>query len=173
MKKYYIGGIIILFGGLMINYKLRGFKTLNPKMVKVSNYKIYGIPFEGSYKSDSLSTLVQKMRELQKKEKAKSNVVIINYIDKTKETLGIVSNFVGITSINKDSGLHKILEKRIIKANKAIRITVKIKPLVMPPPEKIKKLAFDFAKSNGIKLQNLSVEKYSKEGVLIIDFPIK
>jgi len=173
MKKYYIIGAIVLLAGLALNYKFGGFDKTEPQLVEVNDYTIYGASYEGSYKSNALSSLVNKMQTLQKSMGANTNVVLVNYIDEAKETLGIVSNFVGIeTELAMGSELEK-LEKRTIKAQKAIRVVVKINPLVMPSPEKIKALAFKMAAKEGLVLQNLSIEQYRNDGTLIIDFPVK
>lgn len=100
-------------------------------------------------------------------------MVIVNYINKAKETIGDVTNFVGLRINTKDTTTRLgAFEKRIIKASGAIRISVKIKPLVMPSPEKIKSVAFEYAISQGIKLQDLSIEQYKENGVLVVEFPI-
>jgi len=173
MKKYFIAGTVILVIGLAINYGLGGFKTIEPEMVEVEDYVVYGKPYEGSYKSNWLANMVEEMRTLQEGIDDSTDLVIINYINEAKETLGDINNFVGL-SLKSDSGnvaLSK-LEKRIIKASKAIRLKVKIQPMVMPSPEKIKGLALDYAKRNGLDLQQISIEKYSTDGLLIIEFPV-
>ncbi len=173
MKKYFIIGAIILIVGMFLNYKFGGFEKTEPQLVEVSDYTIYGASYEGSYKSNALSSLVSKMQKLQKNMDANTNVVLVNYIDEAKETLGIVSNFVGIVAeLEVGSGLEK-LEKKTIKAQRAIRIAVKINPLAMPSPEKIRALAFEMAAKEGLVLQNLSIEQYQNDGTLIIDFPVK
>ncbi|MCF6359129.1 MAG: hypothetical protein L3J29_00020 [Cyclobacteriaceae bacterium] len=170
MKKYFIIGAIILIAGLVINYKFGGFEKTEPQLIEVSDYAIYGASYEGSYKSNALSSLVSKMQTLQKNMADSSNVVLVNYIDEAKETLGIVSNFVGI--ITEGRGMED-LEKKTIKANKAIRVVVKINPLTMPSPEKIKALAFEMAEKEGLVLQKLSIEQYQEDDTLVIDFPVK
>lgn len=174
MKKYFLIGIGVLGAGLLINYMLGGFTRLKPQLVRVDNYIIYGSEYEGSYRSTRLSNMVEEMRKYQGKLDSSTDVVIINYINEAKETLGIVTNFVGLSSqesIEKDEV--KNLEKRIITASNAIRVEVAIKPLVMPSPEKIKAMAFDLAQEKGYKLQNISIEQYNDRGTLIIDFPIE
>jgi len=171
MKKYFIIGAIVLVVGFSINYKFGGFDKVEPQLIEVDNYTIYGRSFEGSYKSDALNSLVDEMRMKQQQIDSNANVVIVNYIDEAKETLGIVSNFVGITA---ESDIKfKDLQKKIIKANKVVQVKVKIKPLVMPSPEKIKALAYELAEEKGLELQGLSIEQYLGDGTLVIDFPIK
>lgn len=172
MKKHFIIAAIILVAGVLLNYKFGGFKKTKPQLVNVSDYTIYGSSFEGSYKSNGLTNLVDDMRAIQSKMDATTSVVIVNYIDEAKETLGIVSNFVGIMGVLMDAKLEK-LEKRNIKAKQAIRMVVKINPLVMPSPEKIKALAYEVAKNKGLELQELSIEQYREDGTLVIDFPVQ
>lgn len=173
MKKYYLFGAIILLAGLLVNYKFGGFKEIQPVIVEVENYVIWGSEFEGSYKSSGLTSLVEEMRSKQSQLASESKVVIINYIDEAKETLGVVSNFVGLTVKGNENELVNDLEERIIRASKAIRIIIKVQPLTMPSPEKIKAKAFELASKEEFELQGLSVEQYNEEGYLIIDFPIK
>ncbi len=172
MKKYYIIGAIVLFAGVLINYKFGGFDKVEPQLIEVNDYIIYGRNYEGSYKSNALNSLVNDMRLQQEQLNPKANVVIVNYIDEAKETLGIVSNFVGLSGVATPNEELIGLEKRVIKASKSVRVVVKIKPLAMPSPEKIKAKAFKLAKEEGLELQNLSIEQYNENGTLIIDFPV-
>ena len=174
MKKYVVIGIAILCAGLLINYILGGFAQVLPQVVQVDNYVVYGAEYEGSYKSARLGNMVEEMRSYQGEIDSKTDVVIINYIDEAKETLGIVTNFVGLSLKNSAEKIEiDPQEKRIIRASKSIRIKVAVKPLVMPSPEKIKAMAFKLAQEKGYKLQNISIEQYNESGMLIIDFPIK
>ncbi len=174
MKKYVLLGAIVLAVGIIINYSLGGFTSLEPKIVTVDNYTIYGTSFEGNYKSNKLTKLVENMRTNQQKIKSHSDLIIVNYINEAKETTGLLTNFIGIsTSDTVNYKLLGTLEKRVIAATKAVRISIKVQPLVMPSPEKIKKAAFNFAKKKNITLQNLSIEQYQENGFLIIEYPIK
>ena len=173
MKKYFLIATVILLLALVINYSLDGFKAIEPELVEVDDYIVYGNPYEGSYKSNWLKNMVEEMRTLQQEITDSSDLVIINYIHEAKETVGDINNFVGLSIKNERSNtaLGK-LEKRVIKASKAIRLKVKIQPMVMPSPEKIKTLAFDYATNNGLELQQISIEKYSIDGMLVIEFPV-
>ena len=173
MKNYFFLGALILVIGLAVNYSLGGFKAIEPEIVEVDDYIVYGNSYEGSYKSNWLADMVEEMRNLQQRIDDNTDLVIINYTNEAKETLGDINNFVGLSLMNdtSDVALDK-LEKRVIKASKAIRLKVKIQPMVMPSPEKIKALAFEFATNSGLELQQISIEKYSTDGMLIIEFPI-
>jgi hypothetical protein len=173
VKKYFLLAAVVLIGGIAINYSLGGFTKVEPKLIEVNNYVIYGTAFEGSYKSDELTILVDNMRNHQLQIANNTDLVVVNYIDDTKETIGKISNFVGLVP-DKDFNFNEPeeFEKRIIRATRAIRIEVKIKPLVMPSPEKIKNTAIEFAIANKLKLQNLSIEKYQENGVLVVEFPV-
>ena len=174
MKKYLALGAVVLILGLAVNYSLGGFEDIKPQLIEVDNYTIYGNGFEGSYKSNQLSDLVDEMRSHQQKLDHESDLVIINYRNEAKETLGKVDNFVGIRLTDLSDRVHiTSFEERVIQARQAIRIEIKIKPLVMPSPEKINKVAFDFAEQSGVKLQNYSVEHYAQNGLLIIEYPVQ
>lgn len=174
MKKYLILGAVVLTLGMLINYSLGGFEGIKPKLIKVNNYTVYGHNFEGSYKSSQLTDLVDEMRGVQQTLEHPSDLVIINYINEAKETLGKINNFVGLRlSTTSDDQYLSAFDKRVIEANRSIRIEIKIKPLVMPSPEKINEVAFAFAKSNGFAIQELSIEQYSQNGVLIIEYPVQ
>lgn len=173
MKKYFILGAAVVIFGLLINYTLGGFTPVQAEKVEVSDYVIYGIAFEGSYKSNGLSELVEKMRQLQQDFNGAADVVIVNYYNEDKEKIGLVNNFVGIRFHSAEPDSLAGLEKRVIKAQHALRSEVKIRPLVMPSPEKIKKKAFDLAEQKGIELQKFSIEQYNDSGVLQVEFPVK
>lgn len=174
MKKYLFMGGVVLVAGFLINYTLGGFATIEPVIIETDNYIIYGTEFEGSYKSSNLSNLVNEMRSHQDQLETSADLVIVNYINEAKETIGDVTNFVGLRINRKaNTTLLEEFERRIIKASQAIRISVKIKPLVMPSPEKIKSVAFEYATSQGIKLRGLSIEQYKENGVLVVEFPIE
>ena len=174
MKKYLILGAVVLIVGLLINNLLGGFTAVKPQIIEVKDYTVYGAVFEGNYKSNSLNELVDDMRDHQTNLKQSSDLIIINYFNDPKETLGILHNFVGINTTQQiTDSLVNSLEKRIIYASQAIRIEVPIKPLVMPSPEKVKKIAFDFAKEQNLELQDFSIEQYSDNGMLVVEFPVK
>lgn len=174
MKKYVILAAVVLILGFLVNYSLGGFEDIKPQLIEVNNYTVYGSGFEGSYKSNQLSELVEKMRTHQQNLESTSDLVIINYINDAKETIGKIDYFVGIRLSNSsDEANMTEFEQRIIEAKKAIRIEIKVKPLVMPSPEKINETAFTFAEQSGVKLQNLSVEQYTQNGVLIIEYPVQ
>ncbi len=173
MKKYVVIAAFILVAGSLVNYKFGGFNKVEPQLIEVSNYTIYGANYEGSYKSDGLISLVDSMRSKQAQLDEKANVAIVNYVNQAKEKFGIVTNFVGI--ILRSDKLNEILnlEKRVIKAKKAVRVVVNISPIGMPAPEKLKSLANEIASNNSLELQGMSIEQYSEDGKLIVDFPIK
>jgi len=173
MKKYVAIAAFILVAGSLVNYKFGGFNKVEPQLIEVSNYTIYGASYEGSYKSDGLISLVDSMRSKQAQLNGKANVVIVNYVNQAKEKFGIVTNFVGIiSSSNKPTGILD-LDTRVIKAKKAVRVVVNISPIGMPAPEKLKSLANEIANNNSLELQEMSIEQYSEDGKLIVDFPIK
>ena len=174
MKKYLILGAVILGVGLLVNNLLGGFMALKPSIIEVDNYTIYGATFEGNYKSNDLTNLVGKMRVLQADLHEPSDVCIINFFNDSKETLGQLTNFVGIRTIrpSQDSLLLALDIKEVI-ATKAIRIEINVMPLVMPSPEKVKNIAYDYARKHQVELQNFSIEQYSKNGMLVVEFPVK
>ena len=174
MKKYLIFAALVLIVGLLINNLLGGFSPIKPQIVSVKDYTIYGAMFEGNYKSNDLNELVDKMRKQQTNFTQSSELVIINYFNEPKETIGLLHNFVGIKTAHLVSDSLVIgLEKRTIPALQAIRVEVPIKPLVMPSPEKVKKIAFDYAKQQKVELQNFSIEQYTDNGMLVVEFPVK
>ena len=65
------------------------------------------------------------------------------------------------------------LEKRKIKASHALRTEIKIRPLVMPTPEKIQKKTVALAELEHLHLQNLSIEQYNDSGILVVEFPVQ
>lgn len=173
MKKYIILGIVVVVFGLLINYTLGGFATVKTEKVEVNDYIIYGIAFEGSYKSNELDDLVGSMQKRQQEFNGAADVIIVNYFNEDKEKIGLVNNFVGLRFHSAEPDSITGLEKRVLKAKQALRSKVNVRPLVMPSPEKIKKKAFDLAEETGIQLQPLSIEQYKNTGVLQVEFPIK
>lgn len=173
MKKYFILGAAIVIFGLLINYTLGGFADIEPKLVSVGNYTIYGTAFEGSYKSSGLTDLVESMKKRQQDFNGEADVVIINYFNEEKERIGMVNNFVGLRFNRTEPDSVEGLEKRVIEAKNALRTEIKIKPLVMPTPEKIQKKTMSIAELEHLHLLNLSIEQYNDSGVLIVEFPVE
>ena len=173
MKKYFVLGAAIVIFGLLINYTLGGFANFEPRLVNVNNYTIYGTAFEGSYKSSDLKETVQKMKKKQQDFNGAADVVIINYFDDDRERIGRVSNFVGLRFHQAEPDSLAGLEKRKIKASHALRTEIKIKPLVMPTPEKIQKKTVALAELEHLHLQNLSIEQYNDSGILVVEFPVQ
>ncbi len=171
MKRNLLIAALVIIAGVVINYSLGGFDEIKPELVEVNNYLIAGQPYRGSYKSQTLTHLVDSLREQQTKHPG-SKLLIVNYKNEANEAIGLVDNFVGL-SYKEAVSISNRAEKRIIEAQKAIRLVVNIRPMIMPTPVKLDKIAHEFAQQQGLELQGMSIEQYSHNATLIVDYPVR
>ena len=168
MKKFLLIAALVAFAGIIINYTLGGFKTIEPSLVSVDEAVVYGRFYEGSYKSEALSELVDELRA----EQVNSNngiLTIVNYHQEEYEKRGTIKQFVGI--IWKERPASTRYDTLVIPAYNAAQFRLQVKPLVMPSPKKLNNLAEDFAITMESTLQGISIEQY-KDNTLFINYPI-
>lgn len=172
MKKYLIFGGIIVLAGIVINYSLGGFKNIEPQLISTHNNIIYGFLYEGGHSSDSLNNQIAYYRSVLNKSNQPGTLTIINYTQLNLEKRGMVKQFIGIEWENNINHSNKPLDSLIIKPYNGFQFRIPIKPLVMPSPEKLKRLANEAAELMEGELQGHSIEQY-KDRLLIINFPLK
>lgn len=172
MRKYlYLGGIIVL-AGIVINYSLGGFKSIEPALISTQGTIIYGSLYEGSHDSDSLNNQISYFRKLLTESRVPGTLTIVNYIQPGLEKRGMIRQFVGIEWENNIDNNNQPLDSLIIEPYNGFQFRIPIKPLVMPSPEKLKRLALEAAESMDGELQAYSIEQY-KDRLLIINFALK
>ena len=172
MKKYFILGGIIVITGIVINYSLGGFKAVEPGLISKDVTILYGFNYKGSYSSDSLSTQISNLRKLLNNTERLGTLTIVNYVQSDLEKRGMVRQFIGIEWEKKLGPFEQSLDSLIIRPYNGVQFKLPIRPLVMPSPEKLKRLAKDFAESMASGLDTYTIEQY-KEQYLIINFPFK
>jgi len=172
VKKYFvIGGIILLFA-VVINYSLGGFKPIKGQLISTKQTTLYGHFYEGSHSSDSLVSQVNHLRRLINKHNINGTLTIVNYIQPEFEKRGMVKQFIGIESTSFVLSKNLSLDSLILKAYNGIQFKIPIKPLVMPSPEKLKKLALQAAIDMDSELAGFSIEYYA-DNLLITNYPLK
>ncbi len=172
MKKYFVfAGIILLFG-LVINYSLGGFETIKPNIISTYNTTIYGFLYEGSHASDSLANQVALLRKILDDGDIIGTLTIVNYIQPALEKRGVIRQFIGIETEHYLTHNRYSLDSLKINSYNGIQFRIPIRPLVMPSPEKLKKLAKEAAISMNSELASYSIEYY-KDKFLITNFPLQ
>lgn len=172
MKKYFLfGGIVLLFG-IVINYSLGGFKPIDGQLISTKQTSLYGHFYEGSHSSDSLVNQVDFLRKLLDENNIDGRLTIVNYIQPGLEKRGMVKQFIGIETTSFVLRKKFSLDTLIIKAYNGIQFRIPIKPLVMPSPEKLKKIATQAAIDMNSELAGFSIEFYA-DNLLITNYPFK
>ena len=172
MKNYLILGGLIVVAGILINYSFGGFEPIESTMISNPQTIIYGRFYEGSHSSDLLEKQLADLRKILKDPGNKGTLTIVNYINATLEQKGMVKQFLGIEGKKNLPYQAYELDSLVIDAYDGIQIIIPMKPLVMPSPEKLKKLAEKTAEIKGNKLRGYSIEQY-KNQTLVINFPLK
>jgi hypothetical protein len=172
VRKYLILGGLILFGGIVINYSLGGFKQIEPELVSSPATTIYGLLYEGGHSSDSLENQVLRLRKILSASEQSGVLTIVNYNQSSLEKRGMIKQFIGIEWAQNGKNLSQSLDSLVIDGYNGFQFRIPIKPLVMPSPEKLKNLAEEASQSMAGKLQGFSIEQY-KDGFLIINYPLE
>jgi hypothetical protein len=172
VKKYLIFGGIIVLAGIVINYSLGGFKNIEPQLISTHDTIIYGVFYEGGHSSDSLNNQIAYYRNLLSESNQPGNLTIVNYAQLNLEKRGMVKQFIGIEWENNINRSNKPLDSLRIKSYNGFQFRIPIKPLVMPSPEKLKRLVNEATELMDGELQGYSIEQY-KDRLLIINFPLK
>jgi hypothetical protein len=172
LKKYLITGGIIVLAGIIINYSLGGFKQIEPQLISTDNTMIYGLLYEGGHASDSLNNQIANYRKILSEAKQPGTITIVNYVQPNLEKRGMIKQFIGIEWENNINSSNDPLDSLIIKPYSGFQFRIPIRPLVMPSPEKMKRLANEAAELMEGDLQDYSIEQYN-DGLLIINFPLK
>ena len=171
MKRLLWISAAILAGALVLNNILGGFQEVEATIIKVDGYTIYGQPFQGNYDSDQLTDIVDYTRELLDEGTLAGDLVIVNYFNFKQEKRGFVDQFIGVRLEEGDMLDIEGFELRQIETKQAVEVVIGIRKLVMPSPEKIKNKAEEMANDQGLQLQDLSIETYQKEE-LVIHIPV-
>jgi hypothetical protein len=172
VKKYLIIGGIIVLAGIVINYSLGGFKNVEPQLISTHNTIIYGFLYEGGHSSDSLNNQIAYYRKVLNESNQPGTLTIVNYAQLNLEKRGMVKQFIGIEWENNINRSNKPLDSLRIKSYNGFQFRIPIQPLVMPSPEKLKRMAKEAAELMAGELQGYSIEQY-KDRFLIINYPLK
>lgn len=168
MKKYILFAIIIALAGLIINYSLGGFKPVEPGLISVDATTIYGRWYEGRYNSETLDELLGELRAKIAESNIPGQITIVNYLQPELEKRGTVKQFVGIIWQAKPAEI--TYDSLILEAYNGAQFSIPVRPLVMPSPEKLKRLAESMAADTGTLLAGYSIEQY-QDKTLVINFP--
>ncbi len=171
MKKYFVLGGFIVIAGVLINYILGGFDPLNAEVVEQPAMVLYGWPYEGSYKSAALDEQVEKLRQMVQQSPDSGTLTIVNYLQPELEKKGMVRQFTGIVWQQRQTGTGA-MDTLQLAGGEAIRFRLKIRPLIMPTPEKLTRLAASKAAQMESTLAGYSIEQYVNDA-LIVTFPLK
>ena len=161
-----------MLAGIVINFALGGFKTIEPALISTQGTTIYGSLYEGGHSSDLLNTLISDYRKILKESNRAGVLTIVNYVQENLEKRGMVKQFIGIEWEPSISKSMPAMDSFNISPYNGFQFRIPIKPLVMPSPEKLKRLANEAAELMDGELQGYSIEQY-KEQLLIINFPLK
>lgn len=172
MKKFLVISAVILLAAVIINYALGGFREIEPGLVSTKAITLYGFQYEGRYNSNELDNKITQLRTLLDASEQDGTLTIINYMQPEFEKRGVVKQFVGIIwEKDTTSSLVNLTTLQLEPCN-AIQFEVPVKPLVMPSPEKLRKLAEEMAEQMESQLAGWSMEQYRGQK-LIINYPIK
>lgn len=170
MKKFLILAAIVAIAAVIINYTLGGFEPVSPELISNDKQVVYGRAYEGSYSSETLDYLINELRQVLANYNNEGQLVIINYIEPELEKRGTVKQFVGIIWDRQPQ--NNDYDSLLIEAYNGVQFAVRVKPLVMPSPEKLQAMAEDFAKNMESSLAGYSIEQYH-DGTLIINYPFE
>ena len=171
MRNYLILGALVVLAGIVINFSLGGFKKIEPELISTHTTVIYGSLYEGGHSSDSLTNLIALFHKILAESTHSGTLTIVNYMQENLEKRGLVKQFVGIEWENNNNPKLP-LDSLSISPYNGFQFRLPIKPLVMPSPEKLKKLTREAEQSMGAELQGYTIEQY-RDRLLIINFPLK
>lgn len=158
--------------GIVINYSLGGFQKIEAELISAKGSTIYGAVYEGGHSSDLLSDQIEHYRSIIDDSNQEGTLTIVNYMQSGLEKRGIIKQFIGIEWTNESILSEESMDSLVINSYNGFQFRLRIKPLVMPSPEKLKLLATEAAELMDSELLGYSIEQY-KDGYLIINFPLK
>lgn len=171
-KSYqYLFIVIILTIILILYYRLGGFRGPEITYVNIHEYRLAGSYYEGSLKNDRWEQLFQKTRKYVTGGLLKGPLVILWY-NHPKEDTDEARAFIGV-ELHDGEEIPEGLEVREIKMDGVVRATIRAHALVMAKPEDIEEKIRDFARNKDLVLQNIMIDKYPEESLVISEIPVQ
>lgn len=167
----YLGIALLLTGILIIYHQLGGFKKPGISYVDVNSYRVAGTYYEGRLSDKAWEDLFYKTRQYIEKGILDGDMAIIWYNEPEKEE-GNVKAFVGVI-VGKEKKINLDLEIRELKMNGLIRARIDAHSLVMPSPKKINERLLAFASEFSYIPQDVRIEKYPEESLVVAEIPLK
>lgn len=170
-RKYVITALLIFIILLSFYYYLGGFNRVEISLVTAEPYVIAGYAYEGRYDEDQLEDLFFKVREYTEQGLFPGTITVVNY-DLLDENQDSIQQLIGIRLEGNPLSMPDSLTIDTIEAGRVVRAEIRAHPLVMPRPDKINQQIIDFARVQGLKLQDLTIERYVSQNSIVIDAPL-
>ncbi len=171
-KSYTYLSIGLLLTAILIAYhQLGGFKEPEITLVEVRQYRVLGSYYEGRLSNVRWEDLFVTTRDLLGEGKVKGDLTIIWY-NEPEEEQGFAKAFIGIR-VDDTGFADPQLELREIKMNGLIRAELEAHNLVMPRPQKVIQAIRKYAREQHISLQDIVIERYPEESLIVTEIPIR
>jgi hypothetical protein len=164
---------LILVSSFIAYYFLGGLNEVKYSIKPAQSYSIIGKEYSGKNNSMKLESIFDSTKELLDSRFSEGILVIVNDESQNDDDANKVWYFIGIITMSPIGQLPKGYEIREFASKKIIRANIESHNLVMPKPEKVRRKAIGFAKSEGLEVSEFTIEKYLGEGVIEIDFLVK
>ena len=177
MKLYYfILGIVLLGVLFVFYYHLGGFKKIVVEKIEGQEpyeIRIWGKNFHGNIQDENWKKLFIEIRDHIVKEKLQGPITVI--YDKAPGGKGDnekIDAFIGLPVPEGDTIPPGFTEKSFdFKGVLSVRLTMHT--VVMPSPQKVKKIISRYAAMNNLHLDSLQIEKYYPDNTLTVEVPFK
>jgi len=175
MKLYYIILGIVLLGVLFIFYNyLGGFKKIVVEKIENQDpyeIRIWGKNFHGNIQDENWKKLFIEIRDHIVKEKLKGPITVIYYkVPAGKGNNEKIDAFIGLRVPDNGTIPSGFTEKSVAFKG-VLRVRLTMHTIVMPSPQKVKRIISRYAAMNNLQLDSLQIEKYYPDNTLTVEVP--
>jgi len=166
-------GILVIFSIVILSiyYWLGGFNQLEIQTVSMNDYYVVGHYFEGTYKSDTVSSYFMEIKQMIETRKLNGILTIVYYQEPIGKR-GMMKSFIGAALEDTTVTIPPGYEQRLIQVDKVVQAKVDSHVAVMPNPEKINRRLREHAQGQGLELVNFSIERYLSDWEVITEIPV-
>ncbi len=165
---------IVAVGLLVMYYHLGGFKKIQVRKIDNAGpyvMDIWGKEFTGDMQDTIWKNMFVGIRNEIIEGQLKGPIMIIYYKKPDNSThKGKIEAFIGAEA-GDDIPPSGNLKERMINVNGVIRASLNMHPVLMPSPERVKKLISQFAKNNHLREDSIMIEKYFPDNTLQVEVP--
>jgi len=162
----------LIFTAILIFYnQMGGFREPEITYEPVKEYTLAGRKFKGKASDPAMEQLFSEMKQIKEENQYQGSLVMVWYKEVSRKNEP-VEVFIGIEVLSGEVAPEQ-LETIILRMGGVIRAKISAHTSVMPSPERVLKMIRIFAEKNSYKLQDIVIDKYPAESVVLTEIPVR